>query len=263
MKTKSFREIWKYRELLFFLAWRDVKIRYRQTALGAAWAVIQPLFTMLVFTLLFGSGKITKIPSEGIPYPIFAYSALLLWTYFAVTLGGATSSLIGNSDLIRKVYFPRAALPASAILANLLDLLIAAVFLLLMMGYYRVRPSWGLLFVPLLILELVIFAFGGGLILAALNVKYRDIKHALPFVMQLWMFLTPIIYPISAIPQRFRTLMALNPLAGIVETMRACVFPSRHVDWHLLGVSLAVTLVVSLIGITYFRRAERGFGDII
>jgi lipopolysaccharide transport system permease protein len=261
MKTKSFSEIWKYRELLFFLAWRDVKIRYRQTALGAAWAVIQPLFTMLVFTLLFG--RITKVPSDSIPYPIFAYSALLLWTYFSVTLGGATSSLIGNSDLIRKVYFPRAALPASAILANLLDLLIAAVFLLLMMGYYRVRPSWALLFVPLLVLELVIFAFGGGLILAALNVKYRDIKHALPFMMQLWMFLTPIIYPISAIPKRFRALMALNPLAGIVETMRACLFPSRHVDWHLLGISLIMTMVISLIGIAYFHRAERHFGDII
>ena len=139
MKRKSFSEIWKYRELLFFLAWRDVKIRYRQTALGAAWAVIQPLFTMLVFTLLFG--KITKVPSDGIPYPIFAYSALLLWTYFSVTLGGATSSLVGNADLIRKVYFPRTALPASAILANLLDLLIAAVFLFLLMGYYRIRPS--------------------------------------------------------------------------------------------------------------------------
>jgi lipopolysaccharide transport system permease protein len=261
MKRKSLSEIWKYRELLFFLAWRDVKIRYRQTALGAAWAVIQPLFTMLVFTLLFG--KITKVPSDGIPYPIFAYSALLLWTYFSVTLGGATSSLVGNADLIRKVYFPRAALPASAILANLLDLLIAAVFLFLLMGYYRIRPSWGLLFLPLLILQVVIFAFGGGLILAALNVKYRDIKHALPFVMQLWMFLTPIIYPISVIPQRFRVFMALNPLAGIVETARACLFPSRHVDWRLLGVSLAMTVVISMIGMAYFRHAERDFGDII
>jgi lipopolysaccharide transport system permease protein len=261
MKRKSFSEIWKYRELLFFLAWRDVKIRYRQTALGAAWAVIQPLFTMLVFTLLFG--KITKVPSDGIPYPIFAYSALLLWTYFSVTLGGATSSLVGNADLIRKVYFPRTALPASAILANLLDLLIAAVFLFLLMGYYRIRPSWGLLFLPLLILQVVIFAFGGGLILAALNVKYRDIKHALPFVMQLWMFLTPIIYPISVIPQRFRMFMALNPLAGIVETARACLFPSRHVDWHLLSVSIAMTLITSMIGMAYFRRAERDFGDII
>src|SRR6266542_594775 len=172
MKSKWFREVWTYRELLFFLAWRDVKIRYRQTAFGAAWAIIQPLFTMLVFTLLFG--RVAKVPSDGIPYPIFAYSALLLWTYFSLSLSGASSSLVGNSELIRKVYFPRAALPASAILANLMDLLIATLFLFAMMAYYRIRPSWELLVMPLLMVQLAVLAFSAGLILAALNVRYRD-----------------------------------------------------------------------------------------
>ena|SRR5438552_280426 len=261
MKSAWFGEVWSYRELLFFLAWRDVKIRYRQTVFGAAWAIIQPLFTMLVFTLLFG--RVAKVPSDGIPYPIFAYSALLLWTYFSVALSGATASLVGNSELIRKVYFPRAALPAAAILANLLDLSIATLFLFAMMAFYRLRPSWELLMIPLLVVQLAVLAFSGGLILAALNVRYRDIKHAMPFVMQLWMFLTPIIYPTSVIPARYRILIALNPLSGIVETMRACVFPSRHVDWQLLGISLAVTLVISVFGAAYFRRAEYAFGDII
>jgi lipopolysaccharide transport system permease protein len=261
MKRHWFREIWKYRELLFFLAWRDVKIRYRQTLLGAAWAIIQPLLTMLVFTVLFG--RVAKVPSDGIPYPLFAYSALLLWTYFSVALSGATGSLIGNSELIRKVYFPRAALPASAILANLMDLGIAGIFLLVMLAYYRVQPSWGLLLLPLLVMQIVVLAFSGGLILSALNVRYRDIKHALPFVMQIWMFLTPIIYPTSVIPQRYRALMALNPLTGIIESARACLFASRPIDWHLLGASLAITLTIAVLGLTYFRRSEYAFGDII
>ena len=261
MKTSRLKEIWAYRELVFFLAWRDVKIRYRQTLLGAAWAVIQPLLTMLVFTVLFG--RVAKMPSDGIPYPLFAYSALLLWTYFSVALSSASTSLVGNSELIRKVYFPRAALPASAVVASLPDFFVAAAFLAVIMAYYRVRPSWELLLIPLLVLQLVVLAFSSGLILSALNVRYRDIKHALPFAMQLWIFLTPIIYPMSAIPPRLRILFAFNPLSGIVEAMRTCLFPWRHVDAQLLAISLAVTFLLAIVAAGYFSRAEYAFGDVI
>lgn len=261
MLLRWWKNVWAYRELFFFLAWRDVKIRYRQTVLGASWAVLQPLVTMLVFTVIFG--RIAKVPSDGIPYPIFSYSGLLLWTFFSVALGGGAAALVGNAELIRKVYFPREALPAAPILAAVVDLLVGMVLLMGMMFYYHVPFTWRLLFLPLLVLELVIFVMAVSLVLAAINVKYRDVKHALPFMIQLWMFLSPVIYPTNFVPERYRFLLALNPLTGIIETWRACVFANRAVSWSLLEASVVVTLLVLFFGGVYFKKTERAFADII
>jgi homopolymeric O-antigen transport system permease protein len=261
MLLRWWKNAWPYRELFFFLAWRDVKIRYRQTVLGASWAVLQPLVTMVVFTVLFG--RIAKVPSEGIPYPLFSYSGLLLWTYFSVALSGGAGSLVGNSSLISKVYFPREALPAAPILAALVDLGVGMILLLGMMLYYHAPFTWHLVFLPLLVLELVIFVMAVSLALAAVNVKYRDVKHALPFVTQLWMFLSPVIYPTNMVPERYRFLLALNPLTGIIETWRDCIFPGRTMNWSLLEVSVAVTAGVLFLGASYFKSTERAFADVI
>ncbi len=261
MLLRWWKNTWPYRELFFFLAWRDVKIRYRQTVLGASWAVLQPLVAMLIFTVLFG--HVAKVPSEGIPYPLFSYSGLLLWTYFSVALGGGAGALVGNSGLIGKVYFPREALPAAPILAALVDLGIGMVLLVGLMLYYHAPFTWHLIFLPLLVLELVIFVMAVSLALAAVNVKYRDVKHALPFVIQLWMFVSPVIYPTNMLPERYRFLLALNPLTGIIETWRACIFPGRGMNWSLLEVSVVVTAIVLFDGASYFKSTERAFADII
>lgn len=261
MLRRWWNNAWSYRELFFFLAWRDVKIRYRQTVLGASWAVLQPLVTMLVFTVLFG--RIAKVPSDGIPYPLFSYSGLLLWTYFSVALGGGAAALVGNSELVRKVYFPREALPAAPILAALVDLGVGMILLFGMMVYYHEPFTWHLLFLPFIVLELVIFVMAVSLALAAVNVKYRDVKHALPFVIQLWMFLSPVIYPPTMVPQRYRFLLALNPLTGIIETWRDCIFVGQSVNWFFIEVSVAVTAVVLLLGAMYFKNTERAFADLI
>lgn len=261
MKTEWLQEFWRYRELFFFMAWRDVKIRYKQTVLGASWAVIQPFFTMIVFTLFFG--RLAKMPSDGIPYPIFSYSALLPWTYFSGALSLAGNSLVGNANLITKVYFPRVTIPASAVLSGLVDFAIAFVVLLGMMAYYHIQLSWGLLLWPVIVIPLVLLALGVGMIFASLNVKYRDIKYAIPFGIQLWLFLTPIIYPTSIIPERFRFLAAMNPLTGLIEAFRASMLPTRQVDWHLLGISVVVILFIFVLGAVYFRKTERTFADIV
>ena len=261
MKNEWIREFWHYRELFYFLVWRDVKIRYKQTLLGATWAIIQPFFTMIVFTLFFG--KLAKMPSDGIPYPIFSYSALLPWTYFSVSLTNAGNSLVGNANLLTKVYFPRVALPVSSALSGLVDFGLASVILLGMMVYYHIPPSWGLLLWPVFIIPLVMFVLGAGMILAALNVYYRDIKYAIPFGIQLWLFVTPVIYPTSIIPERFRVLLAFNPLSGIIEAFRAALLPTRSVDWQSLGISVAITLLIFTLGAMYFRKTERTFADII
>jgi lipopolysaccharide transport system permease protein len=255
------REVWRYRELFYFFAWREVRLRYKQTVLGAAWAIIQPLFAMVVFTVLFGG--FAKMPTDGIPHPIFYYSALVPWMYFSGTLGYAGNSLVSNASLLTKVYFPRVALPASSVLSGLVDFCVASVVLVAMMTYYGVRPSWRLLMWPVLVAPLAVLALGVGMLLAALNVRYRDIKHAMPFVTQLWLFATPIIYPVSIVPERFRLVLALNPLTGLMEGFRASILPDRHLDWHLLGMSLALTLGIFAVGAIYFRRTERSFADVI
>ena len=261
IKSEWLLELWRYRELFFFLVWRNVKVRYKQAVLGASWAIIQPFFTMLVFTLFFG--KLAKMPSDGVPYPIFSYSALLPWTYFSQSLTQTGNSLVASSNLITKIYFPRMIIPASYALSGLVDLGLASIILFGMMLYYNLPLSWELLFLPLLVIPLVLLVLGVGMIFSSLNVKYRDIRHALPFIVQIWLFLTPVIYPTSMIPERFRTLIALNPTVGLIEGFRACLLPTRHLDWQILSISVIMTLVVFAVGVTYFKKSERQFADII
>jgi lipopolysaccharide transport system permease protein len=261
MKANWLAELWRYRELAYFFAWRDVKVRYKQAALGAAWAVLQPLLTMVLFTLFFG--RLARIPSDGIPYPLFSYSALLLWTYFAAVLGQGGQSLVANSNLITKVYFPRLALPASVALSGLLDFAIGMGFLVILMAYYGMHPGWPLLLAPLFLVGLVLFTLGASMFLASLSVRYRDMKYAAPFLIQMWLFLTPVIYPTSMLPQRLQPLMAINPLAGIVEGFRACLFSERLPDPVLTSISLTMSVAVFVFGLSYFRKTERAFADVI
>jgi lipopolysaccharide transport system permease protein len=261
MRSTYVTELWRYRELLYFFALREVKLRYRQAAFGVAWAVMQPLFGMIVFTLIFG--KMAGMPSDGVPYPIFCYCALVPWTYFSSVLATASNSLTLNSMLIQKVYFPRMYLPGGTALAGLLDLIVGSVLLVGLMIYYHVRASWALLFSPLVILMMILVTVGLSLMLAALNVRYRDVKHAVPFLIQIWLFATPVIYPVTKIPERFRPLLALNPLWGIVEGFRACVFPDKPINIELMALSTFMAVAVFLAGALYFRKAEKNFADVI
>lgn len=259
--SASMRELWHYRELFYFMVWRDVKVRYKQSILGGLWAIVQPFMTMVVFTVFFH--RVAKIPSDGVPYPIFSYSALLPWTYFSGAILASGSSLVANRNLITKVYFPRVVIPAASAMRGLVDFSIAAMFLLGMMVYYGFAPSWELALWPLLVIHLLMLALGMGMIFSALNVKYRDVQHMLPFLVQLWMFVTPIIYPTSMIPQRWRWLMALNPASGIIEAFRSSVIPDRAVDWPQLGISFGVTVGIFVGGALYFRCTANSFADIV
>ena len=255
------RELWSYRELFYFLAWRDVKVRYKQTILGVLWALLHPLFTMLIFTVVFG--RLAKVPTDDVPRPIFYFSALLPWTYFSSTITNAGLSLTSNAGLLTKIYFPRVILPAAPVLSGFLDFLIGSLLLVGFIGYYRIPLGVHLLLWPLLVLHLIALALGVGMFLAALNVKYRDIKYAIPFGIQLWLFVTPIIYPTSVIPGRFQWLLSLNPLTGLIEGFRAALVPSRPVPWSALGTSLAVTAVIFVVSVFYFRQTEKAFADIV
>jgi lipopolysaccharide transport system permease protein len=261
MRRDSIAEFWRYRELLYFFAWRDIKVRYRQAFLGTSWAVIQPLFSMLLFAGVFG--KLAHMPSNGIPYPIFSYCALLPWTYFSVVIGLASNSLTNNQPLITKVYFPRVLLPAGIALAGLLDFAIAALLLVGMMIYYHIKVSWLLLLTPLAVLLMVMLTLGVSMFLAAISVRYRDVKYLLPFVIQLLLFATPIIYPVTMVPMRFRPILALNPCWGVVDSFRACLLPNQPVDFKLIGVSIGLTFVVFAGGLRYFYTSEKSFADII
>ena len=254
------RELWAYRELLWFLAWRDVQLRYRQTALGVAWAVIQPLFTMLLFTLFFGA--LAHVPSDGVPYALFAYAGLLPWTFFANAVTASGNSLVGSAHLITKVYFPRLIVPTAAVVAGLVDFAVASVLFAGLAFYYQVAPSWSILLVPVLVALVVLLALAVGLWMAALNVRYRDVRHALPFLIQLWMFATPVIYPASLVPPAWRWLAALNPLSGLVEAFRAVLF-GREPDWPTLAIAVVVTLGLLVLAVGYFRRQERDFADVV
>ena len=254
-------EIWAYRELLYFLVWRDIKVRYKQTALGAAWAVIQPLFTMVVFSLFFG--KLAKVPSDGIPYPIFAFTALVPWTFFATGLNMSSNSLVGSANLVQKVYFPRLIIPVATVLSGLVDLAIAMLVLLALMAWYRIAPTWNALWLLPLVLLALMTSLGVGLWLSAMNVKYRDVRYLVPFLAQLWMYATPVVYPSSLLHEPWHTVFGINPMAGVVEGFR----------WALLGVNTqpgpmilastgaAVLLLVS--GAFYFRRMEKTFADVV
>jgi lipopolysaccharide transport system permease protein len=256
----DFRDLWMYRELLYFLTWRDIKVRYKQTAMGAAWAVIQPFFTMLVFALFFGLWL--RIPSDGMPYLVFFYCGLLPWTFFSNAVGQSSQSLVVNSNLITKVYFPRVMIPMATIAAGFVDLLIASLILVGLAIYYGLGVTWNVVMLPAFIMLAILLSLGFGIFVAALTAKYRDVRHALPFVLQLWMFLTPIIYPLSIVPPRWHWLISLNPLTGIVEGIRAALV-GRPFEWLSISISVAVTLVFLVVGAYVFRRIERSLADLI
>jgi len=257
----DFREIWNYRELLYFLTKRDIKVRYKQTVLGGLWAVIQPAFTMLVFTLFFG--RLAKMPSDGLPYPIFVYAGLLPWTYFANAVSASGNSLVGSSNLITKVYFPRIVVPASAALAGLLDFFIALFVLAALMIWYQVLPGPGIFLFPFLVALTFLCAVGVGLWLSALNVQYRDIRYAIPFLVQVWMFVSPVIYPVSLVHGNYQWLLALNPMGGVIHAYRASLLGHQPIDWGLLGLSTLIILALFLGGLYYFRRMEKVFADVV
>jgi len=258
--TFSFKEIWAYRELLFFLTWRDVKVRYKQTVLGAAWAILQPLFMMIIFTIFFG--RLAAVDSAGIPYPLFALAGLVPWTFFSNSITASGNSLVGSANLITKVYFPRLIVPAAAMLAGLVDFLLAFVMLCLLMVYYRVSLTAQVLFLPVLILLTALFSLGVGTWMSALNVKYRDVRFALPFVIQLWLFVSSVILPSTSVPKKWRWLLMLNPMSGIIEGYRASLF-GLPFDWPALGVASILTILMLIYAIYAFGRVERSFADII
>ena len=257
----NFKELWQFRELLYFLAWRDVKVRYKQTFLGVIWAVLQPVLTMLVFSVLFG--RLVKMPSDGVPYPIFVYIGLLPWQYFSAVLGQSTNSVVTEKNLITKIYFPRLIMPASPAISALLDLCIASVVLGIMMIYYGVSVSSGILLVPVLMLLTMMNAVGFGMWFCAMNVRYRDIQYAIPFIIQIWMFITPVIYPGSLLGERYNWILSLNPMGGIIEAFRPAVLGHMPIPWTSLGISGVIGFMVFLGGIFYFRRVERYFADVI
>jgi lipopolysaccharide transport system permease protein len=256
----NLNDLWQYRDLLYILMTRDIKVRYKQTLLGALWAIIQPLFTMLIFTLFFG--RLAGMPSDNIPYPLFAYAGLLPWTFFSNAVNSSGNSLVGSSNLITKVYFPRMVIPIASVGSGLLDFVIAFGLLIVLMFYYNVSLSINILMLPVLIVLTGILAIGIGMWTSALNVKYRDIRHALPFLIQLGMFATPIIYPASIVPEKWRWLLFLNPLAGLIEAYRAAFF-GRPFDWLALGISAIVTFAILLYAAFIFKRMEKSFADII
>ena len=257
----DFRELWHYRELLYFLVWRDIKVRYMQTAIGVAWAVLQPLFTMLVFTIFFG--KLARMPSNGIPHPIFYYSALLPWLYFAGTLTTTTSTLVDHQRVIGKVYFPRLLLPVSATLSGLLDLAIGSTLLLALMPLYGIAPRWQLLFLPAFVALALLTAMAVGLWLAALNALYRDVRYAVPFLIQFWMFVSPVVYPSTLVPERWQWIYGLNPMAGVVEGFRWSLTGGAPAPGSVLLASLTAVILVLCGGIIYFRRMETTIADVL
>ena len=256
----NFAELWRYRELAYFLCWRDIKVRYKQTVLGALWAILQPALLMAVFTVV---SRVAEVPSDNIPRPIFMFSGLLAWVYFANALSAAGNSLVNSAHLITKVYFPRLLTPAAAALAWLVDFAVGSVILVLLMAYYRFWPGWRVLLFPYLVCFTYLTALGLGLCLSALNVRYRDVRHVIPFFVQAGMFLTPVIYPVTLFPEAWRGVLYLNPMAGLIENYRACVSGVTNINWQALALSNAVTLAVLVFGALYFRRVERTFADVI
>jgi lipopolysaccharide transport system permease protein len=253
--------LWRSRELLYFLIWRDVKVRYKQTLLGAAWAILQPLLTMVVFSIFFG--KLARMPSDGVPYPLFAYVALVPWTFFANGLTLSSNSLVANQTLLRKVYFPRLVIPVSAVAAGLIDFGIAFVVLLGLAARYGVPLTANMLWLPALVLLALVTALGVGLWFAALNVLYRDIQYVVPFLVQVWLYATPIVYPSSLVPERWRTLYAINPMVGVVEGFRWALLGTGTAPGPMILVSAMAALVILIGGLFFFRRMEKSFSDVV
>ncbi|MCK5459989.1 ABC transporter permease [Candidatus Parcubacteria bacterium] len=255
------KEIWQYRELLYFFSWRDLKVRYKQTAIGVLWAIFQPFITMIIFSIFFGN--LAKMPSDGIPYPIFVYTGLLLWQFFSTALSETSNCLIANQSIITKVYFPRLILPISSVITKFVDFFIASTILIGLMAYYNYLPNLtGLLILPLLLLITFMAAVGGGLFLAAVNVKYRDVRYALPFFIQMMLFVTPVIYPAS-IAGKYSWILALNPMTGVIKAARAAILSNAPINWTLLLISGIACLFILIVGIIYFKKTERYFADIV
>lgn len=255
------RELWEYRELIYFLIWRDIKVRYKQTVLGAAWAIIQPFFTMLVFSLFFG--RLAKIPSDGIPYPIFSYAALVPWTFFAHGVSQSANSLVNSADLIAKIYFPRLAMPIATVLSGTLDFILAFVVLLGMMLYFGILPTINVVWLPLLLVLALVTSLGAGLWLSAMNVQFRDVRYIVPFLTQFWLFATPIAYPSSLLSEPWRTLYGINPMVGVVEGFRWALLGTDTAPGPIIIVSIMAALVLLVSGAYYFRHMEKTFADII
>ncbi len=261
LSWNDIRELWQYRELMYFFTWRDLKVRYKQTAIGVAWALFQPFITMVVFSVFFG--KLAKMPSDGIPYPIFVYVGLLIWQFFSSALADTSNCLVGNQAIITKVYFPRLILPISAVLTKLVDFFVASIILIILMIYYNYTPNLlGLLILPLLLLISFLAAVGGGLFLASVNVKYRDVRYILPFFIQILLFLTPVIYPAS-IAGRYSWILALNPMTGVIKAAQAAILGNAPINWLLLLISFVATLILFIIGIIFFKKTERYFADVV
>ena len=255
------REVWEYRELLYFLIWRDVKVRYKQTVLGASWAILQPFFTMLIFSIFFG--LLAGLPSDGVPYPLFAYVALVPWTFFANGLSLSSTSLVANQALIRKVYFPRLVIPIAAVASGVIDFCIAFVVLIGLVLYYDIVPTANVVWLPALFLLALVTALGAGLWLSALNVLYRDVQYIVPFLIQVWLFSTPIVYPSSLVPERWRTLYALNPMTGVVEGFRWALLDTNTAPGPIVAVSAVAAVLLLAGGAVFFRRMELSFSDVV
>jgi homopolymeric O-antigen transport system permease protein len=255
------RELWDYRELLYFLVWRDIKVRYKQTVLGAAWAIIQPFFTMLIFTLFFG--RLAKVPSDGIPYSIFTFAGLVPWMFFANGLNQSATSLVTSANLLKKVYFPRLTIPIATVLSGVVDFAISFMVLLAMMLYYHLLPTARLIWVPVFLLLVLITSLGVGLWLSALNVEYRDVRYIVPFLTQFWLFATPIAYPSSLLPPAWRTVYGLNPMAGVVEGFRWALLGTNAAPGPIIAASALAAMVVLVTGAFYFRRMEKTFADLV
>jgi len=253
--------LWRYRELLYFLVWREVKIRYKQAALGIAWAILQPSFAVIILTIVFG--LFARFPSDGIPYSVFAFAAVLPWTYFAEAVRRSATGLVGDADLIRKIYFPRLIIPLAMVATPLIDFAMGFIVLLALMAWHGLWPTWHMLALPVLLLGTVLLALTFGLWLAPVNVRYRDIVHTLPFLLQVWMYATPIVYPLSMIPEQWRPLYSVNPTVGLIEGFRWSIFGKGTVDLTAIAIGLGVTIVALLAGLVYFRKMERSFADFI
>jgi len=256
-----FSELWEYRELLYFFVWRDIKVRYKQTLIGASWAVLQPLLMMLIFSLLFG--RLAHIPSDGLPHPVFYYTALLPWTYFATALQTGTMTIVGNQHLITKVYFPRLTLPLSSVLSGLVDFAISFMMLFVLLLFYGIRPTTAILFLPAFLLLAIATALGVSLWLSALNAIYRDVRYVLPFLIQFWMFASPVVYPSTLVPQKWRWLYGLNPMAGVIEGFRYSLTGRGSVRGALLLASVGVMVVVLVGGLAYFQKTETTMVDVV
>jgi len=253
--------IWHYRELLYFLVWRDVLTRYKQTAIGATWVILQPLINMILFTLIFS--RLAKIPSDGIPYPVFAFTALLPWTYFSQALAKTSGSVVGSSNLVTKIYFPRLLIPIAAAIAPVVDLIFSFLVLLVLMVWFNVVPTWGLLVLPFFLCLAIMTALAVGLWSSALNVKYRDVGSIIPFVAQIWMYASPVAYPVSMVPEKWRMLYSLNPMVGVIEGFRWALLGKGNPDFMVMAVSTVAVAALLAGGVVYFKAMEQSFADVI